>query len=218
MNDVFSGIKCVGFDLDDTLYATDDRINDLIRNEVATLILEERRDLETVQRVRSIYDAVYEEEGSWTKILRKLKIDNPKDVMKEIVSNPKILDFIKRDDLLVGVLGKIARKYDIFLITNSPKEFSIQKLETIGIDPRMFGYISYGDDPGSTPKVNGRVFREFLEQSKHLPGEHVFVGDGLISDVIPASACGMKTIAVGSPIAQADYSIARIRDIEGLLL
>jgi FMN phosphatase YigB (HAD superfamily) len=218
MIEIFRDIRSVGFDLDNTLYANDSRIDDLIRNEISRVILERRPDLETVQGVRAVYDGVYEAEGSWTRILQGLNVEDPSGIMNRFISNPEILDYIERDDLLVSVLEKIAERYDCFLITNSPRDLSFQKLVRIGIDPRIFGHITCGDDPGSTPKVDGRVFKGFLGQSRHLPGQHVYIGDGLKSDVIPARNCGMKTVAVGSQIAEADRSVYKIHEIEELLL
>jgi FMN phosphatase YigB (HAD superfamily) len=46
----------------------------------------------------------------------------------------------------------------------------------------------------------------------------VYVGDGLNTDVIPAKNCGMMTVAVGSLISEADFSIDSIHEIEKLLL
>jgi FMN phosphatase YigB (HAD superfamily) len=218
MIDIFLDIRSVGFDLDNTLYANDSRIDDLIRNEIAQVILEKRPELETIGEVRAVYDRVYDEEGSWTRILRGLDVEDPSGIMCRFVSNPEILEYIDRDDVLAGVLERIDERYHCFLITNSPRELTYRKLDRMGIDPRVFGYISCGDDPGATPKVDGRVFRSFLERSAFPPGQHVYVGDGLSSDVTPARSCGMKTIAVGSRIPEADCSVDRVHEIEKLLL
>jgi FMN phosphatase YigB (HAD superfamily) len=218
MIDIFRDIRAVGFDLDNTLYANDSRIDDLIRNEVSRVILERRPDLKTIQRVREVYDEVYEAEGSWTRILQGLNVEDPSGIMSGFISNPEILEYIERDDLLGGILERVDERYDCFLITNSPRDLSFQKLARIGIDPCMFGHISCGDDPGSTPKVDGHVFRTLLGRSRHLPGQHVYVGDGLNTDVIPAKNCGMMTVAVGSLISEADFSIDSIHEIEKLLL
>lgn len=218
MIDIFDDIRCVGFDLDNTLYANDSRIDDLIRNEVSRVILERRPELGTIPEVRAVYDRVYEAEGSWTRILRGLGVEDPSSIMCRFVSNPEILEYIDRDDPLVAVMERIDERYDCFLITNSPRALAYQKLDRIGIDPGVFGHVSCGDDPGATPKVDGRVFRRFLEESGRPPGQHVYIGDGRRSDVIPARSCGMRTIAVGARIAEADYSVDRIHEIEELLL
>ena len=57
-----------------------------------------------------------------------------------------------------------------------------------------------------------------VEDRAFPPGQHVYVGDGLSSDVTPARSCGMKTIAVGSRIPEADCSVDRVHEIEKLLL
>jgi FMN phosphatase YigB (HAD superfamily) len=216
MNRFFYSIRSVGFDLDDTLYPKDPRIDDIIRNNIAIKILEKKPELEKIENVRRIYDSEYEKIGSWTKIMKEVGFTDPKEVMRLCLSDTIILDFIKKDEKLVKIINSLNKKYSSFLITSSPETFSIKKLMKIGISPELFKYRFFGDYQGFETK--GSVFESFLGMSPFLPEEHVYIGDSLKRDILPAKYAGMKTITIGTQIQEADFSVKKITDIEKLLL
>ena len=218
MNSFFSNLKSVGFDLDQTLYPKNSEIDGLIRNKIAKEILKKNPELDNIQKVREIYDKKYLEVGSWTKIFKDIGFKNPKQVVYECLLNANFVDLIKKDNKLVEIMQSLYKKYSIFLITASPKDFSICKLEKIGINPKLFQYAIFGDKKGFTSKIDKRVFEDFLDKSPYLPEQHVYIGDSLKVDILPSKSVGMKTIAVGEKIPEADFSIKRIHNIEKLLL
>ena len=67
-------------------------------------------------------------------------------------------------------------------------------------------------------KLDGSIFKYFLNKSPYPPEQHVYVGDSLNADIIPAKSLGMKTIAIGKDIFDADFSIKEIYNLESLLL
>jgi len=218
MNPLFTCIKSVGFDLDQTLYPPNQEINDLIRNRIARKILENNLGLKDISNVRAIYDKKYEEVGSWIKIFNEMGINEPKKELQKCLSDPKIVDFIKRDDKLKEIMKFLSSKYFTFLITNSPKALSIPKLNKIGVGIGIFHYCIFGDSPDFSTKLDGRVFKNYLNSSSYLPNQHVYIGDNLKTDILPPKSLGMKTIAVGKEILEADFSVKNIHNIEKLLL
>lgn len=218
MHQIFNNIKAVGFDLDQTLYPPTKKIDDILRQEIAKKILEKKPRLKTIKKVRDIYEKKYNEIGSWTRILDQLGVLNPKEVMYNCSTNVNILKFIKRDEKLIKIIKSINLRYYTFLITSSPEDFSILKLKKIGLEEDFFKYTIFGDSKGFTTKTDPSTFKKFLERSHYLPEEHVYIGDSLKADILPANSLGMKTIAVGNKISDADLSIRHIHDIEKLLL
>ena len=97
----FKNIKSVGFDLDNTLYKNNKKINNIIRNEIAKKILEYNPSLGNIKKIRKIYDKKYKKIGSWTKLLNNLGLPNPKKIMYECLSNVDITPLLT----LLGVGG-----------------------------------------------------------------------------------------------------------------
>lgn len=220
LNKMLRDIKAVGFDLDQTLYPKNPEIDELIRNEIASKILEKKPELKYIQNVREIYDLKHKIKGSWVSILKEERFDNASEIFYECLSsvNKRVLELISRDEILVDIMNSLKKKYFLFLITNSPRDLSIITLTKIGIDLSLFDCALFGSDPGFLSKISGEPFKIFLSKSPYLPKEHVYVGDSLKADILPAKYCGMKTIAVGENINEADFSIRNIHDITSLLI
>lgn len=205
-------IKAVGFDLDNTLYPNSKEIDNRIRNEIAKRILEKKPELKSIEKTKEIYEKKYLGIGSWTKVLGGIGIKNPEKVMYRCMSRADITDLLEEDEKLIKILERINDKYYTFLITSSPEDLGLSKLRKIGIHLSLFDYSVFG-----ISKVNTNVFYDFLKQSKYSSKEHVYIGD-LKSDILPAKSLGMKTIAVGMRIKEADIYIKNIHDIERLFL
>ena len=214
MNIKFSMIKAVGFDLDRTLYSDSPEIYQRVTVQVALAILSKKPELESVERIREIYEKEAIRLGSWPKVLEKLGFLDPVKVVHQSLERANIVEFIPRDEKLVGIVERLHAKYYLFLITGSSRSFAQQVLGKIGINFRMFQFSFFGD----TRKKNLEVFRHFLEQSVFTPDEHVYIGDNPKTDIFMPRSLGMKTIAVGRCVEEADSWVGHIHEIEGLLL
>ena len=214
MNIKFSMIKAVGFDLDRTLYSDSPEMYQRITVQVALAILSKKPELESVEKVREIYEKEAVRSGSWPKVLKKLGFSDPVKVVHQSLERANIVELIPRDKKLIGIMERLHAKHSLFLITGSSRNFAQQVLGKIGIDFRVFQFSSFGD----TRKKDLEVFRHFLEQSVFTSDEHVYVGDNPKTDIFMPKSLGMKTIAVGKHIEEADYSVRYIHEIEGLLL
>jgi putative hydrolase of the HAD superfamily len=218
MQKLFNGIMSVGFDLDQTLYPRNYKIDNIISENIARKVLEKKQGVYRFNEFIFFFEEEYRKIGSRTQILKNLGYLDAEDIMQASLESPSILNLLKKDKKLVSLLRKIKEKYEIFLVTASPKELAIKKLCKIGIDPCLFNISIFGDTLNAGKKLDGSIFRYFLGKSNHLPEQHVYVGDSLNADIIPAKSLGMKTVAVGEEMPEADFSIKKIYSLENILL
>lgn len=220
MHERFIGIKAVGFDLDNTLYNETPEMKDVAIRKVAEKILEIMPQLETIENAKQTYWEKYKALGSWSKLFREeFGIVNPAPILLDCFEKAGTFNLIKKDDSLVASINLLAEKYFLFLITGSSKQLAYLKLGKIGIDPAVFKFSFFADDPFFKSKLMPDNYQYFLSRSRYQPHEHVYVGDTFDSDIFVPKSLGMKTIFVGeSPVAEADYSISDIHAIRDLLL
>ncbi len=212
---MLKNIKAIGFDLDQTLYPPNSEIDDLIRNEIARRILERKPELGDIKTTRLVYEQKHKTTGSWVGILKEEGFEKPDELLNEWFSfvNPGIVYLIPKDEVLRDIMSFLKKKYSLFLITNTPEDLSIPRLNKIGLEKTLFDYALFGSDPDFGSKAKGTPFKNLLNKSPYKPDEHVYVGDSLKADILPAKSYGMKTISVGSYIQEADFSIQSIKDI-----
>ena len=97
MNIKFSMIKAVGFDLDRTLYSDSPEMYQRITVQVALAILSKKPELESVEKVREIYEKEAVRSGSWPKVLKKLGFSDPVKVVHQSLERANIVELIPRD-------------------------------------------------------------------------------------------------------------------------
>ena len=214
---IFRDIKSVGFDLDNTLYEINPQIDDRIVTEIAKIILEHKPELSSINNAKTLCDKLYEKTGSRTESVKELGISNPGEVVFRCMERAEFLDLIMPDKKLVQLINEINRKYSTFLITSSVSSLAIPRLKKLGLDKNSFNNAIFGETAIPNKKTDGSIFSYFLRLSNYSPHEHVYIGDNLKGDILPAKSLGIKTIAIGN-IPEADYSIDKIYDIRGLLL
>ena len=218
MDEFFRNIKSVGFDLDNTLYPSNEEISNRIIGNFAKVVLENDPSLEDIEAAIEFFEERYTEIGSRMQILRELGFSNPRSVAEKCMETAKFLDLLKYDEEIVSILERIKSKYNTFLITGSNRDLSIPRLEKLRIPLSLFNYVVFGDNPERNKKIDGSIYRYFLEQSNYHASQHVYIGDNLRGDIIPPKSLGMKTIAIGKEMKDADFSVDKIYDIEKLLL
>ena len=212
-------IKSVGFDLDGTLYSLSSEMNNRVRDKISAKILDKNPSLKDINNARIFFEKEYKKIPSATKILKQIGYSDASKIMDECLAQADILDLIPPNKKLEEVLKKISLKYpEMYLLTSSPEELALSKLERIGIDKNLFSYKLYSDTPNVGSKSDGTSFDYALSLSKFHASEHAYFGDNKESDILPARAKGMKTIAVHNKIPEADFYISEINEIRSLLL
>lgn len=213
-------VKAVGFDLDGTLYKSTPEMDDRIRVGFAWIIARDYPDqFPSVEKAREYFEGRYSELQSGTAVLRELgyESETADQIRDSCLVNADTLDLLRTDRDLAALIHNIQHMYVTYLLTSSPRELGIQKLERLGIDSRFFEYAFYGDTFNGS-KSSGEAFKYVLSVVGFTPGKHIYIGDRRKSDILPAKKLGMGTIAVWSEIPEADFSVPTIYDIEDLLL
>lgn len=213
-------VRVVGFDLDECLYPSVPAINNRIRNKMSEGILARMPDLKSVEEARAFFERRYAELQSGRKVLLEVGY-SPEEagrIADEAVSQADILDLLKPDSKTADLVKRIGERYETALLTSSPREAAIKKLEAIGIKPIWFMYRMYGDTPGIGNKQDGQAFQYMLRLTKQNPDHHVYIGNSRKSDIIPARNARMQTIAVWSEIPEADLSLNHIHELETIFL
>lgn len=217
MISLFKNIKAVGFDLDRTLYPNSPGIDARVQGEIAQRILTLKPNLESKEKIIKIYADLYRQLGSATKVLQKLGLNNAPSLIYESLARASISDLLEPDPRLAQMLIRLAKKYKLFLITTSPSNLAAKTLSKLGINLSLFFLTVFGDNPVSPSKVDGGMFKYFLTLSPFKPNEHVYVGDSLKADILPAKALGMVTIGLGQ-LPEADARVTKIYEIENVLI
>lgn len=218
MHRALANIKSVGFDLDGTLYYQTPAMQEAVSNkaiEAALAIvpsLKDRTDSEKFLRERK------KATGSWSKVFHELGVKNPTEILSRAIATADIASLIKKDDRLSQIIRSLSQKYHLFIISGSLRNVAHKKLAKIGIDPAVFSYSFFNDDPHFTSRTEPENFKHFLAQSKFSPEEHVFVGDNPLTDIAIPKSLGVKTIVVGQNLKEADFSVSDIYGIVELLL
>ncbi len=217
MIESFEEIKSIGFDLDNTLYKNNLEIDRRISDEVARKVLELKPEIGSLEKSIEICNDLYGKYGSRTQSLKELGFENSGEIVTSCMEQVDFADLILPDSEVVQLMREIREKYDTFLITSTITRLAAPRLERIGINQDLFDILLFGDSAMPNKKIDGSIFSYFLGMSPYLPREHLYIGDNLKADIIPAKSLGMKTIAIGK-VNQADYCIDKIYDIRNLLL
>jgi len=218
MSSLISKIKSVGFDLDNTLYQENSKIDKELQRVICERILERKPDFESIQNVENYCKKRYGLLGSRVMVFEELGFANPKKTMYECLLEADIHFFLEQDLEVASLIFEVSERYSTFLITSGPEDLSLAKMNKIGIDISLFDFSLFGDSPEFISKLNGQAFEYFLSQSKYPPSHHLYCGDNLKADILPPKSLGMMTIAVGKEIPEADFSVKKIKDIREILL
>lgn len=213
MNYLLKDVRAVDFDLDGTFYPTTGEIDNRIRNKISEKILELKPEFKGIGSARAYFEERYSELQGGRKVLKEAGYKNASKVMEDCLAKADVLDLIQPNKELNGILVVMNKKYELNLLTSSPEELSLSKLEMLGIDPGLFSQKLF-----SASKSDGTDFHTIVHWSVYPAFEHAYVGDRLKSDIFPAKKLGMKTVAVWSEIPEADVSIKSINEIGGLFL
>ncbi len=218
MQEFFSRIKSVGFDLDNTLYESNPEIESRIEEKIASEAIKLIPEFKDVESMKKSLKELYKETGSRTEVFRKLGFQKPGEFVTECMARADILDLINSNAETASLIVNLSKKYHLFLITAAIENLALPRIEKMGIDYSLFKKRIFGDTALQYKKTDASIFKYFLSGSPYSAEEHVFIGDNLKGDILPAKSLGMKTIAVGSEFPEADFSVKNLSLIEKLLL
>lgn len=218
MSNLFKNIRAVGFDMDGTLYEYVPEISERIARRAAEIILDFKPELETIEAAEAFFINESRKKESRYKAMLAAGHPEPKIAMKEILEEIHTEELVNEDVKVAELVKRISDEKYTYLVTTSPSTVASKILAKLGIDENWFKRAVYGDDPliDGNPKVNAMT--DIIEESGIPVGEHVYIGDRQISDIIEPKKLGMKTIAIGSKFPEADAFARTIYEVENLLL
>ncbi len=207
-------IKAVGFDLDQTLYPDSPEVQQLVRGEIYRFISETLGI--PYEAAEKRFEREYAKIQGGGRTLEVLGIEDGSERLRDCIVRADVARILKYDKKLVGMLNRMADDYLLFLITESREEDAKRKLQALGISPELFDFTSYWDTQ-PLRKHTGTIFPKLFESTGLKAEEHLYCGDRLNDDILPAKKAGMKTVLVGSIHSEADHSIKDIHELEALL-
>ena len=207
-------IKAVGFDLDQTLYPNSAEVQVLVRGEIYRFISTTLKIPSAAAQQR--FDEAYDRIGGGGRALESLGIADGSERLRDCVAKADVSRILQWDLQLEKMIDRISKGYFTFLITESRREDAIKKLHALGLCPSMFNYAAYWDTTQSR-KHTGTIYPLIFQLSGFQPEQHLYVGDKMNDDILPAKKAGLKTVLVGSEKSDADYCIQNIHNLEELL-
>jgi FMN phosphatase YigB (HAD superfamily) len=216
MDERFSGIKAVGFDLDQTLYADLPEIKQAVRGEIYRLVAE--RTNVPLAQAQGRFEAAYAEHKSGGPALRSCGVADPREAMRDCLDRANVAGLLKTDTKLVRMLQNLGNTYAMCIITDSRRENAHKKLAALGVSPVLFDFGVYWDT-STARKETGDAYREAERHFGYAASQFAFVGNSEGDDILPASKRGWRTVHVSDkPSSHATAGINTIYDLEGLLL
>lgn len=184
-------IRAVIFDLDGTLYKSEEYVRHLaeaMRTVLAELLGVSESEAEGVlQDLRKRF-------GSIILGLRSLGLSKD-EFYARLVERVRPESFIKPDPDIPSLLLELKKSgLKVGCHTNASRRLAEKVLAALGIDPGIFDILVTCDDAEPKPMPDGYV--KVLEQLRLKPGEVLYVGDRWRVELEPAKKLGMKTALV----------------------
>lgn len=204
----------VGFDLDNTLYKTTPEINKRIHEYAcrkASALLEK-----PYEEFKQRFDEEYKRTQSGSSSLIAIGFQKGKELMQEALEISEIALLLQKDSALVNLISRLEKKYQLFLITSSPRTTALQKLDALGINYFCFHPIIFGES--HYLRTNGSAFKYIASVHEISFEKMFFVGDRENTDILPARELGVTTAIVNAKSKAAHYHLNEIYDLKDILL
>jgi len=207
-------IKCIGFDMDGTLYPETKEIQDFKKELLCKCLVE--KDKISFSEAREIRDREFAKTGSYTCVLKHHGIEDTNKIINDKGHNNQLIKLIRFDPGLEKFLKKIKKKYKTFLVTHTNKKYAVPRMSKAGINYQdCFDVCIFGDS--GLLKTSREVFDLALSKLNFKPEEVLYVGDRETVDIVVPKKIGMLTIMVGSNSSLADYRLDSIYDLPNIL-
>lgn len=212
--DILPGVKYIGFDLDGTLYQETGEAERALQKEIYVRYAAAQNisPLEAFAKIEGRKTII----GSKHRTLQLLGIENPGEFIDDCAAEIGLDESLVPDPKLANLLARVKETYGTFLITNVPQQNAEKRLQKLGLSSSYFDILRYGD---TLRKVEVQAFEQSLKELKmeEEPWGCVYIGNRVDTDIIPAKLVGMRTIYVGSWVAEADCCLPTIYSLSELL-
>lgn len=209
------------FDLDDTLY-TSKELHEARHNAITNVMIKcLKKDFTSCNKVYHKAKKTLKESDkpyNTLSVFSFLNID--KRHFYSAINSVDVSNYITKNKDLINVLSELSMSHNLFILTNSPYNASIQIIGILGI--KQYIKEVFSADIIGENKPNIKAYEYVLARIKALPKECVIVGDDIDKDLKKAKIMGFNTIALKRETsniksAYVDYFIKDIRELTLLL-
>jgi len=191
---LFSNIKVIGFDLDQTLYPKSPDVDEKIQSYLYQKIAEHKG--VSIEEGERLFKERYREGSGLTgrQTLEDLGLPRAGDLVQEALEHAEIASALLPDPEINRLLTALKPRFAVDLITGSNLEQTQKKLRAIDIEPQFFAHVITADDAS---KSTGEAYALWLSRYPNLqPKQFLYVGDRPKSDHDIPSALGIQTALV----------------------
>jgi putative hydrolase of the HAD superfamily len=206
-----ANIRYVLFDLDETVYAKDNGLMDLISERISEYMRSRLgMDSETVKQLRGHYYRVYGTTGRGLSLHHEMDMED----YFSYVHDAPVEEFVKPNGRLDRMLSTLQVEKVIF--TNATADHARRVLRALGIE-RHFQRIIDIRDLEYIAKPDIRAYQKVLRLLNARAEECVLVEDR-VRNLAPGRELGMTTVLIGNQRAAqaAHFILADITDLEEL--
>lgn len=201
-------IGVIVWDIDNTLYHDVAGISDKIQSTVIEAI--QKSFSLTYEEASEKFLKLYNDLGSTTLSLDHLGLDGRR-ILENASSEIDFSQVLRKDNRLQRLFSELSQFHHVIL-SNADTASTRRKLKALGLSLKTFSAIfSTFDMPYVKPDPS--VFEHVIKQTSFAPQQHLFVGDRLKTDIIPAAASGMHTALVWSHSDVPDVSFDTVYQV-----
>ncbi|MEK7614093.1 MAG: HAD family hydrolase [Patescibacteria group bacterium] len=219
MIDYKTKIKVIGFDLDQTLYPKSKDVDEAIQQYIYQKIAYHKNI--SITEAKKLFTDLYQGGRglSGSKTLMALGITGGKEIVQEALERANIASFLVTNLETISLLEKLKEKYkNLDILTGSNDSNTFKKLESLGIDKKIFNHIITADNAA---KSDGSAYKIWLSYYSFPPENFLYIGDRIMSDYEAPKKLGIKSILVnieGKDVSVDCLQLKSILDIGPLLL
>lgn len=202
-------IKVILFDLDGTLYKSDEVYQKFAEAAYYTYAKIKKTSIKQAKEIlEKRRDEMKKEKGySIPYTLALLSFGIPiEEWHKENIKFFNAGDYLKRDDRLKEILSKLKDNYKLGVFTNNNRVQTERILKALGIE-KLFDF-KFTYESFNLIKPDPEVFKHILKKIDVKPQECLMVGDRYYVDLVPAKEQGMEIFEVKGP--EDIYQLLRI--------
>lgn len=186
--------KYIVWDFDGTLYENKKLGHDLFQQ----FYLLAKKKNKTLSQ--NSFKKISQKTGSWSAAVSHLTSISEFKVLDLVDSKINKKNYLQRNSSLVRLIESTQNKYHHLIFTNSTTLEVIACLKKIGFNTKEkntgpFEKI-FARDNTKLLKPNPKIFKQILDFTHTAKFRHLFVGDSISHDILPAKKYGFKAIPI----------------------
>ena len=202
------GVRYLIWDVDGTLYKSDEGLLCSIRQEVYSRIADKLG--LALDDAKKLFQEYYERLGGATAAVVKMGLSRR--LITEASEAVDKAEYLHSDERLKHMLKVEFKAYRQLIVTNTSREGTLRALEILGIDVKIFEAMITADDVEHS-KPHPEAFVKALGLTNVPAQAHTSIGDREAVDIVPAKRLGMRTMMVGGESKLAGYSVPTVYEV-----